>query len=74
MIWHEMLNDERVAGRTEGRLEDRAEAVLELLEDLGEVSEELRAKIMGETELVRLKCWHKLAAKAENIEQFLQNM
>ena len=70
MILHEMLRKERAEGKAEGK----AEAILELLEDLGEIPEEVFHKIMRETDLVVLKKWHKLAAKAETVEQFLQNM
>lgn len=70
MGWHEMLRDERAEGKAEGKAED----VLELLQELGEVSEELHSKVMGEMDLEVLKRWHKLAAKADTIEQFLENM
>ncbi|MBO5166503.1 MAG: hypothetical protein J6B90_07885 [Lachnospiraceae bacterium] len=70
MGWHEMLRDERAEDKAEGKAED----VLELLQELGEVSEELHSKVMGELNLEVLKRWHKLAAKADTIEQFLENM
>ncbi len=54
------------------RLEGKAEAVLELLEDLGRIPEELRNEIMAETDLDRLKIWHKLAARCGTIEEFCQ--
>jgi len=38
-----------------GRAEGKAEAVLELLEDLGDVPEELRRKIMEQRDLDILK-------------------
>ena len=48
MLLEELLKEEREAGRTEGLAQGKAEAVLELLSDLGEVPEELREKILGE--------------------------
>ena len=70
MRLHEMLRDERAEGKAEGKAED----VLELLQELGNVSEDLQSKIMGEMNLEVLKRWHRLAAKADSIEQFLENM
>ena len=59
-------------GREKGKAEDRAEAVIELLEDLGELSNSLKTYIMEQTDLEILKKWHKTAAKAESIEEFEQ--
>ena len=61
-------------GRSEGKAEGKAEDILELLEELGRISEEIRQKILSEKNLEILKKWHKTAAKAESIEQFLSNM
>lgn len=78
MILHELLEEEREesyeAGKTEGKAEGKAESIIELLQDLGTVTEELQSKIFGETDISVLARWLKLAAKAENIEQFRQNM
>ncbi len=70
MFLDELLRDERAEGKAEGK----AESVLELLEELGTVSNELQEKIMEETDLVLLRKWHKLAVKVESIEQFIRNM
>ena len=70
MLVQEMLRDERAEGKAEGK----AEAVIKLLEDLGPVSDEVREKIMTEKSLETLKKWHKLAAKAESMEEFLKAM
>ncbi len=59
-------------GREEGEIKGRAEAVLELLEDIGEPSEMLRNYIMEETDLEVLRRWHKIAAKADSIKDFEQ--
>ncbi len=76
MLLEELLREERregkEEGREEGRVEGRAEVVLELLEELGNVPEELQAKIFGETDLERLSQYIKLAVKAESIEQFAE--
>ena len=70
MLFQEMLRDERAEGKAEGK----AEAVIELLEDLGPVSDEVREKIMTEKNLETLGKWLKLAAKAESMEEFLKAM
>ena len=50
--------------------EAMAEGILKLLEDMGPVTEEVRKKILAESDLEILAKWLKKAAKAESIEQF----
>lgn len=50
------------------------EYILELLEDCGEVSEELKNKIKAQTDKEILRRWHKLAARAESLEEFEAKM
>lgn len=69
-----LMRDERRAGKAEGKIEGRTECILELLEDLGIVSEELQTTIMNEKDLSVLRNWTKLAAKADSLEQFVQEM
>ncbi len=57
-------------GMIEGRLKEKAESILEFLEDCGEIPEQLRALIMEQTDLEILRKWLKLAARAETIEAF----
>ena len=52
-----LLNKEKADGRAEGKVEDRAEAVIELLEDLGALSDSLKTCIMEQTDLELLKKW-----------------
>lgn len=61
-------------GRAEGVLLGKVQSILELLEELGSISDEVRGKVMDETNSEILTRWHKLAAKAESMEQFLQDM
>ena len=44
--------------------------IMEFLEDLGEIPETLKSKIMQEEKPDVLRRWLKLAAKAETIEEF----
>lgn len=52
------------------KAEGKAEDILELLAELGAVSEELRRTVMETRDLEKLKTWLKLAAKTESVEQF----
>lgn len=56
--------------RDEARAEGRAEAVLEILSELGDVPQELSDRIRAEKDIVVLNNWLRAAAKAEDIEQF----
>lgn len=74
MTIEEMLKIKERKSRKEGKAEGKAEAVIELLEDLGVVSDELREKILRERDLEILSRWHKAAARADSIEEFLAKM
>ena len=70
-----MLLEEKLFYRElNGKIEGKVESVLELLEDLGEIPEDLLATVRAETDLEVLKKWHKLAAKAESIEDFIDKI
>lgn len=71
MTIEEMLKIKEKKSRKEGKAEGKAEAVIELLEDLGMVSDELREKILNERDLEILSKWNKAAARADSIEEFL---
>ena len=82
MIFEEMLRDERAEGKAEGIAEGKAEAkteavlemLLELMKDLGEIPDELRNRITSEKDLETLKKWHRLAARSESLDEFLEKM
>lgn len=56
----------------EERAEAKAEVVIELLEEVGTVSDELREMIMCEINSETLTKWIKLAAKSDSVEEFLE--
>lgn len=58
--------DERYLGKAEGK----AESILELLADCGDVPDELRKRICKEIDLEILNKWIKLAARAKSVEEF----
>lgn len=60
----------REDGRIEGILETKNADILELLEDIGEIPENLKEKINSEKDMEILKKMLKAAAKAESIKEF----
>ncbi len=74
MIFEEMLREEKQEGRQEGRLEATREAVLALLEDIGEVPDRLRDKVGVIDSLEDLKVLHKIAARADSFLMFTEEM
>lgn len=61
-------------GFTDGISQGVTQSILELLEDWGAIPQELQAKILSEKDLQQLKTWHKLAARADSLEYFINNM
>lgn len=70
MLFEELLKTER----KEGKVEDRIEMIIELLEDLGTIPEILRVRLESETDMNTLRAWFKMAAKANSIEQFMREI
>ena len=70
MIFEEMLRDERAEGKAEAVLE----MLLELMNDLGEIPDELRNRITSEKDLETLKKWLRLAARSESLDEFWEKM
>ena len=70
-----IIRDEGVEfGKQLGIINGKIEAVLELLEDKGEVPEKVKTEIFAETDLEVLKKWLRLAAKSETIEEFCKEI
>lgn len=59
-----------VEGRAEGELIRSRQAILELLEDLGDLPEDIYSRINVEKDTDALRRWLKAAAKAENFDVF----
>ena len=74
MVFEELMKEEFRAGKAEGKTEGKAESILELLGELGNIPVEIENRVCAEKDLEILKKWNKLAAKADSIEQFIQNM
>ena len=76
MVLQEMMKQERREGLEEGisigKIQGKAESVLNLLEESGPVSEMLRARILAETDLTVIRSWLRLASVCDSAEQFTQ--
>lgn len=66
----EWMEDERM----EGKIEGKAEVLIELLTEYGNVSEKLKDQIMKEKNEVLLHRWIKLAARVTSVEEFEREM
>lgn len=62
--------EEKIIEREQGKTEGKAESILELLVELGEVSEELKTTILSQQDMEILTCWLKLVAKSDTVEEF----
>lgn len=66
--------DGEAKGEAKGEARGRSEAVLELLEELGEVPDALSCEILNQKNLDVLKRWLKLSARAASVEEFQRQM
>lgn len=69
-----ILEEGIAMGETQGKVLGKAESILDLLADIGTVSSELARQIYARHDERELRRWLKLAAKAGNIEQFVESM
>ena len=69
-LFADKLELQRMEGITEGKTEGKAEDILMFLEEMGSVPSSLREKILAQQDLNLLSRWLKLAAKAENLQEF----
>ena len=59
-------------GIQEGLHEGKAESIIELLEEIEPVPQELREAIMREKNMDTLTAWHRLSAKVESLNEFIE--
>ncbi len=57
-----------------GKLEGKADAIFELLEDCGTVPESLREQIYAQKDAEVLTRWLRLSAKVESVQEFMEQM
>ena len=68
------IANEKQISWEEGNAAGKAEDILSLLEELGDIPEGLRSKILRESDLNVLRKWLKEAAKAESVEAFAEHI
>ena len=61
-------------GLNRGKVQGKAQSILELLEENGPVSEKTRNMILSETDMERLNVWLKAAARSGSEEDFLSRI
>ncbi|MBD5529262.1 MAG: hypothetical protein HDR02_12795 [Lachnospiraceae bacterium] len=61
-------------GISQGIAKGVAQGILDLLEELGEIPEDMTARIQAEESLDTLRRWHKEAARAESFTDFREKM
>ncbi len=62
----------KLEGIQEGLQEGKAESIIELLEEFEPVPQELREAIMREKNMDTLSIWHRLSAKVESLDEFIE--
>ena len=75
--WEEKIMERekgREEGRADGKVAGKAESVLEILEEYGEVPDELRDRVLAQRDLEILKSWLKVANKVGSIEEFVEKI
>ena len=64
----------RIEGKTLGDLNRSRQAILDLLEDLGDIPEDIQSRINAEEDTQVLRRWYKAAAKAVSFDAFREKM
>lgn len=68
---YDMLKEVYEDGESKGKIKGKAEAILELLDDLGDIPEELTDSILELEDLHMIGLLLKAAKKADSLEQFV---
>lgn len=74
MRFEDLIAYERRDAAKEATQEMKKQSIYELLEDYGEIPDTLKEKLEGKKDLELLKKYHKLAAKVDSIDEFMQMM
>lgn len=82
MKFEELMNRQKNEGFAEGKLEGelkgklkgKLEAICLLLSELGELPDEVRIRLEAETDPEKLATWLKFVAKAESVDDFVEQM
>ena len=74
MLLEELLRDEKRKAEKIGRLEEVKENIISLLEELGEIPNDLQKEIESIEDIAILKTIFKIAARTESLEAFESEM
>lgn len=72
MTFEDKIYYERRDAEKTATLNTKIQDIYELLEDHGPIPDELINKLNNEKDINILKKWHKLAAKADSLEEFIK--
>jgi hypothetical protein len=61
-------------GDQNATLRTKREDILELLEDVGNISDDVKALVESEEDFDILKKWHKIAARVGSIDEFMDKV
>jgi len=64
--------EEIAYAKEDGKAEGKAESVLEVLSEYGEVPEDLKNEILSQSDLKKLSGWLKLAVRAGSLKEFME--
>lgn len=70
----DLENDAREEGREEGIALGKVESIIELLEEYGEVPDELRSTISEQKDLEILTKWFRIAIKKSSVQEFANSI
>lgn len=68
--YEEGMIEGEAKGEVKGEAKGLKEGIFDLLEDYGGIPENLRTKIINQTDLEGLRKWLKIAARVKTIEEF----
>ena len=74
MTGEELMQQRERKGRLAGLAEGKADSIFELLEDCGTVPESLREQIYAQKDAKVLTRWHKLSARVQSVQEFMEQM
>ena len=70
----ELIERGRREGKMQGKIEGKVDSILELLEEFGQVPQQIVELIRAESDMSVLSRWHKVAASSSGIAEFEANM
>lgn len=69
-LYNKLKDEGKKEGIKEGEIIGKADSIIELLSDIGDVPKELKEVIYKQNDIEKLMNWIKIAAKCESIDEF----